>query len=120
KDFHYEKALASAWSVVGAINSCIQATEPFKLAKSQDVQDQKKLKKILLQCHEGLRIVSFLALPFIPTSAEGALKSLGVSLQDSLSSHSFEEALGWGKGPATVKVTKPAPLFPRLEWKDPE
>ncbi len=113
KDFHFEKALTAAWSLVGAVNSYIEDTAPFKLAKSTEPADQKNLRHILLQCHETLRIVSVLATPFIPDLAGKALGVLGVPPVKDF------ESVDWGRGPASVKLVKPAPLFPRLEWKEP-
>jgi methionyl-tRNA synthetase len=102
--------------MIASVNRYIDSQAPWTLAKSSDPADKEKLKKVLFQCHEALRVASVFLLPIIPTSARKALKTLGAS-----ESHSGDAPLlqksGWGQGPKEIKVEKPEPLFPRLENK---
>ncbi len=111
--FHFEKALADAWTIVSMVNSLIEDTKPFAMAKDPSKHDE--LETILLQCHEALRIVSVLAHPFIPESTKKALTTLGAT--SCLEGKVPMATAAWGKGPAEVSVSKPIPLFPRLEPK---
>ncbi len=113
-DFHYEKALDAIWRFIGFVNRDIDATAPWALAKSADEADKLKLKTSLLTWREALRCVSIYLLPFIPGSAQKALETMGGWKADM----KIEDAK-WGAGPKSIKVTKPTPLFPRLEWKPP-
>jgi methionyl-tRNA synthetase len=97
------------------VNRYIENQAPWALAKSKAPEDKAKLEKILIHCHESLRIASLMLLPFIPATAEKALAYLGVP-EDFKKTTLASTAL-WGKGVKEVKITKGSPLFPRLEWK---
>ena len=116
QSYGFQKALEAVWKMIASVNRYIDSQAPWTLAKSSDPADKEKLKKVLFQCHEALRVASVFLLPIIPTSARKALKTLGAS-----ESHSGEAPLlqksGWGQGPKEIKVEKPEPLFPRLEIK---
>jgi methionyl-tRNA synthetase len=61
---------------------------------------------------EALRIVSVLASPAIPTTAQDAWGRIG--LPGSVLDQRLPDAADWGGYPGGVPVTKGAPLFPRL------
>jgi methionyl-tRNA synthetase len=114
KKFLFHKAIEAAWTIVGAVNKCIEDSAPWALAKSQDPADKIKLHRVLWECHESLRIASVLAHPFIPGSSIKALDFLGS--RTSLDSKTAMKDLKWGSGLKKVTVSKGAPIFPRLEW----
>ncbi len=116
-DFSFNRALESAWKIISAVNRYIESNAPWALAKSAAPGDKEKLAQILIHCHESLRVVSVLVLPFLPIAAEKALGYLGAS--DCLKSKTPMEFAEWGKGPDKVSPRKGDPLFPRLEWKPP-
>jgi methionyl-tRNA synthetase len=110
ENFRFERGLEAIWKLLSRVNRSIDEVAPWTLAKATDDASQKKLRKALAQWHESLRIASTLLLPFIPESAEKALRTLGVTegyrrLADAT----------WGVGPRDVTLAKPQPLFPRLE-----
>ncbi len=115
---HFEKALAAAWKITGETNRYLENSAPWTLAKSAQPEDKEKLKQVLLHSHEALRIATLLAYPFIPTSAQKALEFLGAS--ESLGGKLPFKAAEWAQGPTSIKVNKASPLFPRLEWKEPQ
>lgn len=112
--YHFEKALEAAWAIVGQANRFIENEAPWALAKAGDDASKERLQTALIHCHEGLRIASTLALPFIPTSAAKALATLGCAVAPT---GKLAEHLQWGKTDASVLIQKPTPLFPRLEFK---
>ncbi len=116
-NFHFEKALDGIWKLFDYVSREIESTQPWALAKSTEAADVTKLRTKLLTWREVLRVASLLLHPFIPTSAEKALATLGDS--SALGHKSMWDAVGWQKGLSKVKFTKPTPLFPRLEWKPP-
>lgn len=116
QNYGFQKALEATWKMISAVNRYIDSEAPWKLAKESDEASQLKLKKVLIQCHEALRIASLFLLPFIPGSARKALKTLGASESFSGDAPLLQKS-GWGQGPQTVQIEKPAPLFPRLEVK---
>lgn len=116
QSYGFQRALEAAWKIIGAVNRYIDASAPWTLAKSDKPEDQAKLKKVLFQCHEALRITSLFLIPFIPASARKALKTLGASESFSGDAPLLQKS-GWGQGPKKIQVEKPTPLFPRLEVK---
>lgn len=116
KTFHYHRALEAAWKIISSTNRFLETMAPWTLAKQSDPESQQQLKMVLVHSLESLRIVSLLALPFLPDAAAKALGFLGdnASLNQSVP---MDLAI-WGKGPPQVSVTKGAPLFPRLEMKE--
>lgn len=113
--FVYHKALEQLWRILSEVNRLIETSAPWALAKSGTESDKRKLELVLVHCHESLRIVSLLLVPFIPTAAAKALHILGA--QEALKTKAPLSAASWGKGPRHLKVTKAEPLFPRLAWK---
>src|SRR4029077_9078752 len=65
--FEYAPALQRIWrDVVDSANRYIQATEPFKLAKS----DPEACRAVLVNLADSLRIAAILIKPFLPRTAE--------------------------------------------------
>ncbi len=116
--YHFEKALEIVSNIFGFVSRDIEESQPWALAKKEDAESKAKLRKYLLTWRESLRVASLLLYPFVPTSAERALATLGdtVSLKDGKNVWGIVE---WNKGPAKVTLAKPVPLFPRLEYKEP-
>ncbi len=110
--FSYHRALDQIWRLVGGVNRFIETNAPWTLARSSIEADQKKLKLVLVHCHESLRIASLCLLPFVPTMAEKALQYLGDKEKPAMN------RAEWGKGPKKITITKGDPLYPRLEMKE--
>ena len=117
--FEYNVALQRIWlEVLDAANRYIQATEPFKLAKT----DLAATKAVLVNLAEALRVVAILIKPFLPATAETFYRAFNV-----------DDALPWDRVgyadtrsrpdlddlrvTAALVVGKPAPLFPKIETK---
>ena len=99
-------ALEEIWQRVRRLNGFIQEEQPWKLAK--DASQSERLDSVLCGLAEGLRVVSLLLWPFVPTAAGRLLDALGVE------DRSLEAArLGAGSGGATLGEL--GHLFPRVE-----
>jgi methionyl-tRNA synthetase len=99
-------ALEEIWQRVRRLNRYVQDEEPWKLAK-EDSQSER-LETVLYALAEGLRVVSVLLHPFVPTTAEKLLTALGRE------DRSIEGArFGAGSGGATVGEL--GQLFPKVE-----
>jgi len=116
QNYGFQRALEAVWKIISSVNRYIDSSAPWALAKSKESADQLKLKQVLFQCHEALRVASLFLLPFIPTSARKALKTMGASESVSGDAPLLQNS-GWGQGPDEIQVQKPEPLFPRLEMK---
>ena len=117
--FRVHTALQRIWlDVLDAANRYIQATEPFKLAKT----DPEACRAVLVNLAEWLRVAAILIKPFLPGTAETFYQAFN-----------FEEYKAVGRGllrrcgpslrALELRVTapssggKPAPLFPKVEAK---
>ncbi|GAB4485675.1 MAG: methionine--tRNA ligase [Thermodesulfovibrionales bacterium] len=106
------------WQIIRAGNNHIAQTEPWKLAKN----DPERLKSVLFDIWNSLRLASLLLYPFMPATAEKIWKQLGLrSMTDETrSSIAFTGArpgiFDWDWRPGyEVRIAKGEQLFPRIE-----
>ena len=99
-------ALEATWRLIRETNSYLEANEPWKMDPGPEVA------AVLGDALEALRIVSVLASPAIPTTAQEAWRRIGLS--GSVIDQRLPEAASWGGYPGGLPVTKGPPLFPRL------
>ncbi len=101
-------AAAAGLQLVRAVDSYIEATQPFKLAK--DPQQLPRLGTILYNCAEALRIAALPLHPIMPTKIGQLWKMLGVAPPTG----SLERWTQWGGLQSGIIVTKGEALFPRV------
>jgi methionyl-tRNA synthetase len=122
KDFwsrlQFNIILDHIWEMVRAANNHIAQTEPWKLAKS----DPPRLKEVMFDLWNTLRLTALSLYPFIPGTAEKIWNQLGLR---SLTEETSESGRGteefpkiydieWIPGYA-IKTAKGEQLFPRIE-----
>ncbi|RTZ69313.1 MAG: methionine--tRNA ligase subunit beta, partial [Aquificaceae bacterium] len=109
EDFKFHKALEETLRLAEFLNRYIDQTKPWELNKEGKTET---LKGVLYLLTDGLRILTHLLFPFMPTSMEKALKMLGLE--------EFEN-LG-GLKPLSLKtphrVGKKENLFRRITEED--
>lgn len=97
------QALEEIWVLVRRLNRYVEESQPWVLAKEE--ADAKRLDQVLYSLTEGLRVVTLLLHPYLPTSTGKLLAALG------------QEELGlaaYGSRPGGNRVEKTEPLFPKL------
>jgi methionyl-tRNA synthetase len=99
-------ALEEIWALVRRLNAFVQEEQPWQLAK--DEAQSGRLDSALYALAEGLRVVSLLVLPFVPTAAGKLLEALGHE-DRSL------EAVRFGSAGGGARIGALEPLFPRVE-----
>ncbi|MGI8945941.1 MAG: methionine--tRNA ligase [Thermoleophilaceae bacterium] len=99
-------ALDEIWTRVRLLNRFLQEREPWQLHK--DPARAGELDEVLLGAIEGLRVVSVLLHPFIPTTAAKLLAALG--REDLSLAGAHLGAVGGG-----ARVAEPGQLFPKVE-----
>ena len=104
-------ALKEVWSLVSRSNKYIDETAPWALAK--DPAKRARLDTVMYNLAEVLRIVAILISPFIPLTAPKIWTQLGIT--DNFSDMRLTDAQQWGRLAAGTVVTKPEPIFPRIE-----
>jgi methionyl-tRNA synthetase len=103
-------ALDEIWRRIKRLNRYVQDEEPWQLAK--DDAEAEHLDQVLYTLAEGLRVVSVLLHPFMPSSAERLLGALGREELDLKGA-----VLGAVEGGA--RVAELGQLFPRVEAEAP-
>jgi methionyl-tRNA synthetase len=105
----FSEALSAVWELINKANKYIEQEAPWKLSKEGEIE---KLKAVIHNLCEVLRIVAILVTPFIPATASRMWQQLGFTddiLRQNISDVKF------GIKIAGMKVAKGQPLFPRLE-----
>jgi methionyl-tRNA synthetase len=111
EDLAFSRALASIWEIVSAANKYVDETGPWALAK--DEKDRPRLATVLYHTLESLRIIALLLAAFIPSTSEKMWAQLGT--EENLWEQNLKENGKWGGLKPGKKVTKPEPLFPRID-----
>ncbi|QYR20029.1 methionine--tRNA ligase [Paenibacillus sp. sptzw28] len=106
----FSVALAAIWQLVSRTNKYIDETQPWALAK--DDAKKGELASVMHHLAESLRIISILLQPFLTNAPSEIFRQLGVA--DKLLT-SWDSTKSFGQLPGGTRVTKGAPIFPRLE-----
>ena len=126
-------ALAALWDFVGEANRFVETQQPWVLAKAAKAGDAgadepeahvaaDRLRGVLGDLVEAVRLISLAAAPFIPSIAPRALEQLGYPYPyaaDGNGGPPILEQLAWGgasAGDGAIGTLGAAtPLFPRLD-----
>ena len=107
----------AALDLIGQVDSYIEQTAPFKLAK--DPEKMPEVGTILYNCAEALRIASVLLWPFIPDACEVFWSRIGCShYTEQLANGGrgdLEAWVQWGQLQPGTPIEKGDPLFPRYQ-----
>lgn len=109
--YHFSRALESAWSLVAAVNKYIVENEPWTLGEQQEELSRSRLGTILYTSAEALRIVTALVHAIIPDSTARIWAQLGLG---DIKKFPLSE-MQWGQLPLGTKLGKIEPVFPRAD-----
>lgn len=104
------EAAAAAWRIVRECNEQIQARSPWAMAK--DETQREALASFLYGLLESLRIAAALLSPVMPEKCADLQDALGCAGDRD---RRGADLLAWGGLVAGSPLSKPAPLFPRLD-----
>ena len=99
------RALDATWQLIRATNAHLEAAEPWKAEPGPEVD------AVLGDALEALRIVTVLASPAMPATAQEIWERLG--LPGAVTDQRIPADVAWGGYPGGLPVVKGAPLFPR-------
>lgn len=103
------RSLEAIWELINKANKYIEDSKPWELFKN----DKNKLKTVIYNLLEVLRIIALAVSSFIPASAENIYRQLGKKWL--LPEINFEELKIWAKTKPGIKILKDKPIFPRIQ-----
>lgn len=106
--YQFHQALEETISFVRAINKYADERAPWKLAKSDELQDRQALATSLASMLEGLRLANELLAPVMPGVHQKICQSLAQE-----PAQTWADRLDWGDRLAKVKLGPKIILFPR-------
>ncbi|CAM3118667.1 methionine--tRNA ligase [Paenibacillus lupini] len=106
----FSVALAAIWQFVSRTNKYIDETSPWALAK--DEVKKGELGSVMYHLAESLRIISILLQPFLTHGPRELWRQLGLE-EGELTA--WESTKRFGQLPGGTRVSKGAPVFPRLD-----
>jgi methionyl-tRNA synthetase len=105
--FHH--VLTLLWEVISELNEYIAAAVPWK------EKDEERLSNTLYTLAESIRLIALYLYPFMPETAAGIWKQLGV--KEEITGSSLEHSSVWGGLKPGTEVDKSKQLFPRIDTK---
>jgi methionyl-tRNA synthetase len=101
------RALDATWSLIRATNAHLETNEPWKSEPGPAVD------AVMGDALEALRIVSILAFPAIPQTAQSVWERIG--FESDIAAQRLPDAATWGGYSGGMTVTKGDALFPRIK-----
>lgn len=115
-DYDPQAALAAIWELVSVANKYVVEAEPWTLAKQRKAEPdgpaERRLATVLYTLAEALRLIAYYCQPFLPTTATGVTRQLGLA---EVAPGAWERATTWGQYPAGTAVQPAAVLFPKFD-----
>jgi methionyl-tRNA synthetase len=108
-EFH--NALSEIWGRINYLNTYLEKTSPWSLSKMGQTE---RIKVVLYNTLESLRILAILLGPFLPSSALKIWEQLGLAEIIDFNQNRLHMAKSWGVFPEGVCVKKGRPIFPRI------
>ena len=105
----FSEALVSIWEFVRLINQHVDKEAPWNLAK--DINKKERLKTLLYNLVESLRIISVFISPFMPATSGNILMQIG--LDKNILQNGLAKLSAWGSIQPGIKVCKASSLFPK-------
>jgi len=106
--------ITAVFDYATSCNQLIDTAAPWKLAVDPSKEDH--LDAVLYHLAESLRIIAILISPVLPKAAHGIFDQLNWKMELSGKEERFSLAdAEWGSLPDGHLVSKPVPLFPRIE-----
>ena len=109
----FNKILQKIWELVDITNQYIDKTGPWNLSKTDE--GKERLKTVMYNSAESLRVLGVLLFPFMPKSCESLMLQLGI--EKSIEEQGMRSLDNWGSLSPGTKTQKAKQLFPRIEDK---
>jgi len=106
----FSTALAAIWKLVRRANRYVDETTPWVLARDPDKKE--RLKTVLYNLSEAVRVLTIWCSPFMPVFPERVFAQFGIADQPEL--HSWDSTEEWGRMPVNLRIEPGPGLFPRI------
>jgi len=110
-DLAFNKALASIWELVGALNKYIDIMAPWNLAKDPSKKD--RLGSVLYVVLDGIRALSLMVYPFMPETALEIRRQINTKRE--VYKSTFDELCKVRVLESGQKIGEIKQLFPRID-----
>jgi methionyl-tRNA synthetase len=111
--FDLPAAIEAGLDLIRRIDSYIEATQPFKMAR--DEAQREPLAAVLYNCAEGIRVASMLLYAVIPDKITELWRRMGLDIDPTAGG--LEQLARWGQLEPGSPIEKGDPLFPRYQPK---
>jgi methionyl-tRNA synthetase len=112
--FQVQNAIGLIMDTIAKSDRAVEECAPWRLAK--DPNKAEGLARILYDLTEVIRVIAVWISPMMPKAAHGIFDQLNWKMELSGNDKRFSLAdAEWGKLPDGHVVSKPVPLFPRIE-----
>ena len=108
-EFRISEAIDDVFELLRASNKYIDETMPWALAKDEDKQD--RLKEVLYNLIEAIRVAAVHLQAFLPETAEKIFNQINTDIKD------YESTKEFGKYISGTKLNTPEILFARIDTK---
>jgi methionyl-tRNA synthetase len=109
--YHFSRALETAWGLVAAVDKYIVENAPWSLDEKKDEESRARLATVLYTSAEALRIVTALAYPVMPEATAKIWAQLGLG---DISKFDLTQ-LQWGQLQLGTKLGEIQAVFPRAD-----
>ena len=108
-ELDFQRAFEAAWELIAAVDAYVNEKAPWSIAKTEGA-DSPRLRRVLYNCLESLRLVAVMVEPVMPAIARRLLDQLGSTADTG------EAALRWGGlEPGAPLGAEESALFPRAD-----
>lgn len=112
ENLEFKQALEELWKFIARANKYVEETSPWILCKENKIE---RLKTVLYNLAESIRIISTLIYPFMPESSLKIKEQIGDNTpRDKLNIAQLQ----WDKFFNFSEVKKGPPIFPKIETKN--
>ena len=112
--FQFHTGLDRTFTFIKGINRYLEQRAPWKLAKSDDSQDQATLDTSLALCAEGIRLATSLLIPVMPEISSKIFSLLSAEEPTTWD----DSTLAWSTQIEGKTLGSKEILFPRIELED--
>jgi methionyl-tRNA synthetase len=107
--YEFQRALEAVWELLSAVDSYVNAEAPWRVAKVEG-SGSSRLRQVLYNCLEAIRIAAVMVTPVMPGSAARLLAQLGVPAENI-----DHDDFAWGGLAGDAPLGEEGALFPRAD-----